>query len=261
MRPMRVLEGNAQPYEPFWKLRNAAEAESGEPEIELYGPISEFSWWGDEITPKKFKDDLNKLGGGGPVTIRINSGGGEVFAASVIRSIIVEYPGKVTCRIDGLCASAATFVAMAGNVVRMQDTGYFMIHDPSMVAWGTIDDIKQALDLLKTIKSGLVDVYQARTKLETEKLSRMMSDETWLTANEAKELGFVDEVIGTTSKKSLANLAGKSAIVNAVSYYKHVPEALRALLGEAEQPVNQAAAESADLKRLRAEVQFYVKER
>jgi ATP-dependent Clp protease protease subunit len=149
-------------------------------------------------------------------------------------------------------------------VVRMQDTGYFMIHDPSMVAWGTIDDIKQALDLLKTIKSGLVDVYQGRTKLETEKLSKMMTDETWLTANEAKELGFVDEVIGSassSSKKNLANLAGKSAIISSVSYYKHVPEALRALLGEAEQPVNQAAAESADLKRLRAEVQFYVKER
>jgi len=257
-QPMRVFEGNAQPYEPFWKVRDAAEAESGEPEMEMYGYISEFSWWGDEITPKKFKDDLNRLGNGGPVTVRINSGGGEVFAASVIRSIIMDYPGRVTTRIDGLCASAATFVAMAGDVVKMQDTGYFMIHDPSTIAWGTIEELKLVLDFLKTIKSGLVDVYQVRTKLEPEKLARMMTDETWLTAKEAQELGFVDEVIGASKKQNLSNLAGKSAIMNAMTNYQHVPEALRALLSAPEQPVNQTAVEPAELARLRAEVKFYV---
>ena len=128
-KPMRVLEGSAKPYEPFWRVVDAAESESGEPEIEFYGYISEYSWWDDDITPAKFKADLLNIGKGGPVTVRINSGGGEVYAASAIRAMIVDYPGQVTTRIDGLCASAATLVAMAGDVVKMQDSAYFMIHE------------------------------------------------------------------------------------------------------------------------------------
>ena len=274
--PLRVFEGNAKPYEPFWRLVDAAESDSGEPEMEFYGYISEYSWFDDDITPKKFKNDLNRLGNGGPVTIQINSGGGEVFAASVIRSIIVDYPGRVTSRIDGLCASAATFVALAANIVRMQDTAYFMIHDPSTIAWGTLEELKKTVDFLKEIKSGLVDAYQGKTKLDPEKLSRMMTDETWMTAKEARELGFIDEVISAPGKQNGGNQEGKAAniaaITNAISTYQHVPEALRALLGEAGQPVNQPAAvepeepESAGanpkaLARLRAESKLYMKER
>jgi len=162
-----------------------------------------------------FKEDLNKLGKGGPVTVRINSGGGEVFAASVIRSIIMDYPGRVTTRIDGLCASAATYVAMAGDRVLMQDSAFFMIHDPSMLAWGTIDTIKAALDELKVVKNGIIQAYQSKTQLETEKLSKMMSAETWMSAQEAQTLGFVDEVITGASKTArLQNRAFLNCVVN-----------------------------------------------
>lgn len=245
--PVRLFDGPHQPYEPFWTVRDAA---GSEPEIELYGYISEYSWYDDDVTPAKFRSDLERVGGGGPVTIRLNSGGGDVFAASVIRSILVDYPGQVTVRIDGLCASAATFVATAGDVVRMQDTAYWMIHDPSALAWGTIEEIKGILDLLKTVKNGIMDAYQARSNLEREKLSRMMTDETWLTAQEAKEYGFVDEVIGEKPKAKPSALQS-AAITNALKEYRNLPEALMALL-EA-QP---SAAESSDVARLRAETKL-----
>lgn len=227
--PIRIFEGSTKPHEPFWRVVDADESESGEPEIEFYGYISEFSWWGDEITPAIFKDDLNRIGKGGPVTVRINSGGGEVFAASVIRSIIIDYPGRVTTRIDGLCASAATYVAMAGDVVRMQDSAWFMIHDPSTVIWGGIEDLKTGIELLKSIKKGIVETYQSKTKLDAEQLSKMMSAETWLTARDALENGFIDEVVtGNPAKpyKALQNMA----VANALQSYVNLPEALRNLL-------------------------------
>lgn len=252
-QPMRVFEGTARPYEPFWKVRNAAEAESGEPEIEMYGFISEYSWWGDEITPAKFKEDLNAIGAGGPVTIRMNSGGGDVFAASVIRSILVEYRGRVTVRVDGLAASAATIVATAGDVVRMQDSAYFMIHDPIALAYGNIEELKQVLDVLKTVKEGIMDVYELRTEMSRERLARMMTDETWMSAREAVEMGFADEVISTKTKA-----APEMAVVNALrmGQYQNMPEALRALLSTPVQP--EEPAPDPEVIRLRAEVKLYV---
>ncbi len=117
----------------------------------------------------------------------------------------------MTSRIDGLCASAATFVALAANIVRMQDTAYFMIHDPSTIAWGTLEELKKTVDFLKEIKSGLVDAYQGKTKLDPEKLSRMMTDETWMTAKEARELGFIDEVIGERAGQAKRRQPGRES--------------------------------------------------
>ena len=220
-QPIRVLEGSAKPYEPFWRVVDAAESESGEPEIEFYGYISEFSWFDDDITPAKFKADLLNIGKGGPVTVRINSVGGEVYAASAIRAMIVDCPGKVTTRIDGLCASAATLVAMAGDMVKMQDSAYFMIHEPWMMTWGSVDELKTAVEMLKTIRQGIVETYQNKTKLEPEQLAKMMAAETWMTGQKAKELGFVDEVI-TGSSKSFDRLQN-AAILNALRDYTNVP--------------------------------------
>ncbi len=224
--PVRCFEGNAKPYEPFWTLRDAAESESGEPEIEFYGYISEYSWWGDEITPAKFKADLYNLGKGGPITVRIHSPGGEVYAASAIRSMLVDYPGKVTTRIDGLCASAATFIAIAGDRILMQDTAYFMIHDPSMMVWGNAEDFKAAIDFLKVIKNGLVDTYEEKTKLGVERISKMMHDTTWMSAREALDYGFIDEIVGGPQKASAMNLQN-AAILNCLDGYSNVPEQVR----------------------------------
>jgi ATP-dependent Clp protease protease subunit len=225
-QPVRLFEGEGRPFEPFWKVVDEAEAESGEAEIQFYGPISEFSWWGDEVTPGLFKAELDKLGGK-PVTVRIHSAGGDVFAASAIRAMIMDYPGKVTTRIDGMCASAATYVAMAGNVVRMQDSAFFMVHDPWTVVMGSADELKTAARILETVKKGIVETYQGKTGQDPAVLDRWMSKETWFTAQEAKEAGFVDEVISEPSKQWMMD---KMAVANAIRDYENVPEELRRAL-------------------------------
>ena len=258
--PIRCFEGTAQPYEPFWRWSNGAVkngvAESGtgepgveaEPELEFYGYISEYSWFDDEITPKQFKNDLYRYGKGGPVTIRMNSGGGDMIAASVIRSVLLDYPGRKTVRIDGLAASAATVVALAGNAIKMQDTSFFMIHDPMVVfflAALNIEDMSRLLDELKSAKGSLVDVYEARTGISRDRISKMMTNETWMNAHEAVDLGFADEVIAIPPQAPPTG-ATNAAIVNAIHNYRNVPAALRVILQPPAQPVqnNQQAAKS-----------------
>lgn len=237
-KPIRCFEGSAKAYEPFWTVRNAAET-GGEPEIELYGVISEYSWYGDEVTPGKFKDDLYKVGGGGPVTIRINSGGGDVIAASVMRSILLDYPGQKTMRVDGICASAATIVALAGDKIRMLDTSYMMIHDPGYVvfmAWLDIETLAGLLKTLEAIKVGILDAYAHRTGLSADRLSRMMRDETWMAGSEAVKLGFADEVISAGSQVA-------SADNKLLQNYVHVPAQLLSLKVE-QPPVDLVAVEA-----------------
>lgn len=250
--PIRCFEGNAKPHEPFW-VWNAANADQ-EPEIELYGYISEYSWWGDEVTPQKFRDDLEKHGRGGPITIKMNSYGGDVIAASVISTILREYPGRITVQIDGIAASAATVVAVAGNVVKMQDTAYFMIHDPMAVfflAALNIEELTRMVDSLKAVKEGIINAYETRIGLSRTRLAKLMTDETWMDAQKAVDLGFVDEII-RAEQAAPVDWGDKAAVVNALRNFVNVPAALLAPAKPAE-PVHDAAAE-----RLRAEVKLYL---
>lgn len=226
--PIRLFEGKTQPHEPFWQLRNAAET-GADPEIELNGYISEYSWFGDEVTPAKFKDDLNKIGAGGPVTVRINSYGGDVIAASVMRSILIDYPGKITVRIDGIAASAATIVALGGDTIKMQDSAYMMIHDPAVAILGyyAVEDLAQMIDSLKAVKEGIVNVYEGKTGLSRERLAKLMKDETWMDATQAIRLGFADEIIGGRTTSLANSLFSNVAFVNALSNFVNVPPALR----------------------------------
>ena len=219
---MRVIEGSAKPGEAFWRMIDAAQSESGEAEVEFFGPISEYSWLGDEVTPKAFKDELYKVGKSRPVTVKVNSPGGEVFAAAAIRAILQDYPARVTADIIGLAASAATVVVGGASVVKMRDTATFMIHDPSTIAWGTIDEMQQVVDILKTVKETILNGYETKTGLKREKLSQLMKDETWMTAAQAKELGFVDEVISGEKPKAMPkNL--RAAFINCLKSYDNAP--------------------------------------
>jgi ATP-dependent Clp protease protease subunit len=261
--PIRCLEGNAKPHEPFWTFRNAVDVETGqsEPELEFYGYISEYSWFDDDITPKIFKDQLYQFGKGGPITIRMNSGGGDLIAGSVIRSILVDYPGTVTVRIDGLAASAATLVALAGDVIRMQDSAFFMIHDPAVsffFATLNVEDVERLNNEMKAVKAGLVDTYAARTGLSAEKISKLMTQESWLSANEALNYGFVDEVITDGKKQKAAaapNIVNK-AILNAITpelakRYVNIPVNLL-------QPADEPVLSNAAMDALRAEVKLLI---
>ncbi len=207
-QPIRVFEGKAVPYEPFWSFRDAASTDSGETELEFYGPISEYSWWGDEVTPKLFKEQLN-ANGKSPVTVRLNSPGGDLIAASVISAMIKDYPGRVTVKVDGMAASAAVMVALAGDKVLMNASAYMMVHNPmvGLLGYFNVEELKGLIDELKIIKNGIVEGYAARTKLDLEKLSKLMDDETWMTASEAVALGFADGIITTSSKASMVNFS------------------------------------------------------
>lgn len=253
-QPMRVIDGTMQPGEPFWRIVNSVKEEDP---VELYfdGPISEYSWWGDEVTPQTFKDELYAKGAGKPVTMYVNSPGGEIIAASMIRTILQEYPGKITADITGLAASAATIVVTGADLIRMRESALFMIHDPSGFAMGTIDEIKSFLGVLQTVKDSIVDAYETKTNMDREKLAKMMTAETWMTAREAKENGFIDEIVTGSIKK--ANYSQVPVgFANCLSNYVNVPEALKALLSTPVQknvPQNEPSEEE---RRLRDEVKF-----
>lgn len=242
--PIRCFDGNANPYEPFWRFRNAGETESGETELEFYGPISEFLWWGDEITPKMFKEQLYQDGGGAPVTVRINSPGGDLIAASVIRATMLDYPGRITVKVDGLAASAAVMVALGGDVIKIQVSAYMMVHEAAVGLLGffNVSELKDLIDEMKTINAGIVEAYAVRTNMESEKLAKLMADETWMTASEAVAYGFADEIISGPSKADKASAKEYANLLQ--SHYVNIP---RALLenSSAPQPAADAPASNA----------------
>lgn len=226
--PIRCFEGKDQPHERFWKIVDADESQSGEAEINFDKVISEFSWMGDEITPQLFKDDLNNTGKGGPITIKVNSPGGDVIAASVIRSILADYPGRKTMKVTGVAASAAVVVVLAGDRVLIQDTAYMMIHDPAfavMFAYLDIETLRSWLSELETVKKGIADTYSTKTGISLDRINKMMADTTWFSANEAVKFGFADEVLTTGRDGSgggETNQVNNSILKN----YVNVPAAL-----------------------------------
>lgn len=256
--PIRCFQGNAQPHEPFWKFTNADQSQSGQTELEFNGVISEFSWMGDEITPKLFKDELYRVGNGGPILMKINSPGGDVIAASRMRAIMTDYPGDITTRVEGMAASAAVIVAIAGKQVQMTDASYMMIHDPAVVVFLAaldIDMLGKLRDDLRTIKDGIVPAYAAKTGMTEDKIARMMSNETWMSAREALDYGFADEIIAggqQPAKNQLTNLA----YVNVLQSYENVPPGLLNLSSEESQPVVDVERER-QLERLRDRVNLY----
>lgn len=197
----------------FWQVKNEV---NGNSEILLYGPIAgESSWWGDEVAPRSFAEDLESLGGR-DVTVRINSGGGDVFAAHAIHNQLVAYKGRVTVVIDGLAASAATIIAVAGDRIIMPANALFMIHNPAigLSDYYGADELLKAAEALNTIKGSIVAAYRKRCKASAEELAAMMDAETWMGAAECLEKGFVDEIQGSVSPV----LNGSSLIVNSVNF-------------------------------------------
>lgn len=174
----------------FW---NWIEEEGKDRELIIDGPIASETWWGDEVTPAQFRDELNA--GDGPVTVWLNSPGGDCFAASRIYTMLKEYPGEVTVKIDGMAASAATVIAMGADRALMSPTANFFIHNPSTMAWGEAEDMKQAQQMLDEVKESIINAYEAKTGLSRVKISHLMDESTMMNAKKAKELGFIDEIM------------------------------------------------------------------
>ena len=161
--------------------------------LRLEGPIDSENFWGDEITPQMFREDLEAEDG--DVTVWINSPGGNVFAAAEIYTMLKDYAGKVTVKVASLAASAASVVAMAGDTVQMSPTALLMLHDPSTVAMGNTRDMEKAIAALNEVKEAIVNAYAAKSGLRRGRIADLMSEETWLNAKKAVELGFADEVL------------------------------------------------------------------
>lgn len=175
----------------FWAWKSALDGEDRI--LELNGTIAEYSWYEDDVTPMQFKDEL--FSGSGNITLWINSPGGDCIAASQIYTMLMDYPGTVTVKINGLAASAASVIAMAGSKVYMSPTAMMMIHNPMTAAYGNHTDFEKALDMLSEVKESIINAYEIKTSLPRTKLSHLMDDETWMNAKKAVELGFADGIL------------------------------------------------------------------
>lgn len=178
----------------FWAWKNQADEGGTEARVlELYGTIAEESWFDDDITPAQFREEL--FAGSGPVTVWINSPGGDCIAASQIYTMLMDYKDDVTVKIDGIAASAASVIAMAGTEVLMAPTALMMIHNPATIAMGDHEDMQKAIEMLNEVKESIINAYEIKTSLSRAKLSHLMDAETWMNANKAVELGFADGIL------------------------------------------------------------------
>lgn len=197
----------------------------------MNGTIAEETWFEDDVTPKQFKDELNA--DSGDIAVWINSPGGDCFAAAQIYNMLCDYAGKVTVKIDGIAASAASVIAMAGDEIQVSPVSMLMIHNPATMAMGDMHEMKKAAAMLGEVKESIINAYEKKTGLARNKISKLMDDETWMDANKALELGFADKVIerkmniktGMEAKNSMLFSSRKvvNSFVNKVNEVSKVP--------------------------------------
>ncbi|MGV4417055.1 head maturation protease, ClpP-related [Trueperella pyogenes] len=161
--------------------------------LRINGVIAEESWFDDDITPALFASEL--AAGSGDVTVWINSPGGDVVAAAQIYNMLIDYPGHVRVHIDGIAASAASVIAMAGEVVAMSPVSMLMIHNPATLAVGDADELGRAIDMLAAVKESIINAYELKTGMSRAKLARLMDQETWMDARAAISMGFADDYL------------------------------------------------------------------
>ena len=200
----------------FWNwVRNEGEKRT----LLLDGEISDETWWGDEVTPQIFRSELNAAEG--DIDLWINSPGGDCYAAAQIYNMLMEYPGKVTVKIDGIAASAASVVAMAGSTVEMSPVATIMIHNPMTISIGDTHEMERTISFLAEIKESIINAYEIKTGLSRAKISRLMDAETWMNAKKAVELGFADSVLYADAQRPVTDAAdglifSRAAVTNSL---------------------------------------------
>ena len=183
----------------------------------LNGTIAEESWFDDDVTPQLFKDELNSCSG--DIIVWINSPGGDCVAAAQIYNMLMDYKGNVTVKIDGIAASAASVIAMAGTKVIMSPVSMMMIHNPMTIAFGDSANMQKAIAMLDEVKESIINAYEIKTGLSRAKLSRLMDAETWMDANSAIEMGFADEIMQRNTADAVevpqvSNVYSRTAVTN-----------------------------------------------
>ena len=200
----------------FWNwVRNEGEKRT----LLLNGEISDETWWGDEVTPQIFRSELNAAEG--DIDLWINSPGGDCYAAAQIYNMLMEYKGNVNVKIDGIAASAASVVAMAGSTVEMSPVATIMIHNPMTVSIGDTHEMERTITFLAEIKESIINAYEIKTGLSRAKISRLMDAETWMNAKKAVELGFADSVLYTDVQRPVTEVAdglifSRAAVTNSL---------------------------------------------
>ena len=207
-----------------WKNRTVLNQETNLEQTErvlfLNGTIAEDSWFADDVTPQLFKEEL--VSGSGDITVWINSPGGDCVAAAQIYNMLREYEGSVTVKIDGIAASAASVIAMAGDKVLMSPVSMMMIHNPMTIAFGDSGEMQRAIDMLASVKDSIINAYELKTGLSRTKLAHLMDAETWMDAGKAVELGFADSIIKRNSgvedmeMPQVTMLYSKASVVNSL---------------------------------------------
>ena len=205
----------------------------------LNGTIAEDSWFDDDVTPQLFKDEL--CAGEGDITVWINSPGGDCVAAAQIYNMLTTYKGNVTVKIDGIAASAASVIAMAGDKVLMSPVSMMMIHNPATIAFGDHTEMQKAIDMLNGVKESIINAYVIKTGLSRAKLSHLMDEETWMDANKAMEFGFADDVLKRDTENVEDNVENSIPSVSSILFSQKavsnsLVNKLTAKYGEKEKP-------------------------
>lgn len=202
----------------FWNFKTIRneELEMDENILFLNGTIAEESWFDDDITPGLFLSELKAHQG--DITVWINSPGGDVVAAAQIYNMLMDHKGNVTVKIDGIAASAASVIAMAGTKVLMSPVSMMMIHNPMTLAFGDKSQMKKAISMLDEVKESILNAYEIKTGMDRKKLAKLMDDETWMNANTAMAHKFCDGVLSrkeeVTEMPEVTSMFSKQKVVN-----------------------------------------------
>lgn len=215
----------------FWNIMKNEEENSAD--MILYGIIGSDEGW-DDICDKTFKEDITNLGEVENINLHINSPGGSVFAAVAIANTLKNHKAKIIAFIDGLAASAATIITSACDVVKMPKNALFMIHNPLTWAYGDKQKLEKTGILLDKVKDSILETYLAKAKDKTkEELSALMDEEKWFNAEEAKEFGFIDEIVGEMEKpQNVNNLLIVNSLAFDISKFKNFPTSEPAITAE-----------------------------
>ena len=223
---------------------------NGKAEILIYEEIGE-GWFGG-IGAKRVAEDVKALGTLDEINVRINSDGGQVFDGFAIYNTLVRNSARIVVDVDGLAASIASIIAMAGDEINMAANASMMIHDPWGFAAGTAEEMRKTAELMDQLRSQLVDTYNAQANIDAEKISELMSEETWMTADQALEWGFIHNV---TNELQIA----ASANYKLLNRFKNAPETLlnneNMLQSEATEQAKQDA--SVQLSKMSAKTRSY----
>lgn len=194
----------------FWNLKKKGNSA----ELLIYGEISGMLLWGDEVVPKDIDNELKAMGDVSEIIVRINSPGGDVFAGVAIHAMLSRHKAKKTVYVDGIAASIASVIAMAGDEIVMANGSMFMVHNPMSIVFGNSNEFRSMADRLDTVRDAFMSIYTEKTGMTDKEIISLLDAETWMTADEAISMGFATKL--EQGNKIAACIRDNIAIINGV---------------------------------------------